>query len=190
MPVVEALHRALAHVSYHVGQIVLLGAKTSAGERWQYCRIPPGQSDAYNRGASERAAGRSRRSDRKKNASVARTGFQSAFLPGYDSGSACRCSGPALLGLRGRLRRPGADEPVRRLQGAARRRLEVLDERVPGGRHGLGIPGQNARWTDYSPQPSTRETAYLRQLAAPGDRDRSRRAHPERTSSTTTSIAT
>ena len=56
MPVVEALQRALAHVSYHVGQIVLL-ARASVGEGWQYLSIPPGQSDAYNRRAvSERPA--------------------------------------------------------------------------------------------------------------------------------------
>ena len=48
--VVEALHRALAHVSYHVGQIVLLG-RVAAGEGWQYLSIPPGQSESYNRGA-------------------------------------------------------------------------------------------------------------------------------------------
>ena len=48
--VVEALHRALAHVSYHVGQIVLLG-RVAAGEGWQYLSIAPGQSESYNRGA-------------------------------------------------------------------------------------------------------------------------------------------
>jgi hypothetical protein len=44
--VIEALHRALAHVSYHVGQIVML-ARAVAGERWQSLSIPPGQSEAY-----------------------------------------------------------------------------------------------------------------------------------------------
>lgn len=43
----EALHRALAHVSYHVGQIVYIG-KALRGPAWQYLSIPPGQSDAYN----------------------------------------------------------------------------------------------------------------------------------------------
>lgn len=45
--VVEALHRALAHVSYHVGQIVLV-ARAARGEGWRYLSIPPGQSETYN----------------------------------------------------------------------------------------------------------------------------------------------
>jgi hypothetical protein len=43
-----ALHRSLAHVSYHVGQIVFL-ARSLRGADWQYLSIPPGQSSAYNR---------------------------------------------------------------------------------------------------------------------------------------------
>ncbi len=43
----EALHRSLAHVAYHVGQIVYL-AKTGRGSDWQHLSIPPGQSEAYN----------------------------------------------------------------------------------------------------------------------------------------------
>ena len=43
----EALHRSLAHVSYHVGQIVFL-SRSLLGERWSFLSIPPGQSDAYN----------------------------------------------------------------------------------------------------------------------------------------------
>ena len=43
----EALHRSLAHVSYHVGQIVYL-AHAIAGEKWKYLSIPPGGSAAYN----------------------------------------------------------------------------------------------------------------------------------------------
>jgi predicted DCC family thiol-disulfide oxidoreductase YuxK len=54
VPVADALHRALAHVSYHVGQIVLL-ARASRGATWRYLSIPPGQSDAFNKAA---AAGR------------------------------------------------------------------------------------------------------------------------------------
>ena len=42
-----ALHRSLAHVGYHVGQIVYL-AKTIRGAEWQYLSIPPGESDSYN----------------------------------------------------------------------------------------------------------------------------------------------
>lgn len=43
----EALHRSLAHASYHVGQIVFL-AKALSGDGWRYLSIPPGQSGAYN----------------------------------------------------------------------------------------------------------------------------------------------
>jgi len=43
----EALHRSLAHLSYHVGQIVYL-AKSLRGKEWKYLSIPPGKSDAYN----------------------------------------------------------------------------------------------------------------------------------------------
>jgi len=44
----EALHRSLAHMASHVGQMVLIG-KTLKGDGWSYLSIPPGQSDAYNR---------------------------------------------------------------------------------------------------------------------------------------------
>jgi uncharacterized damage-inducible protein DinB len=43
----EALHRSLAHLSYHVGQIVYI-AKSLRGKDWKYLSIPPGKSDAYN----------------------------------------------------------------------------------------------------------------------------------------------
>lgn len=42
-----ALHRSLAHVCYHVGQIVYI-AKGFRGAQWNYLSIPPGQSDSYN----------------------------------------------------------------------------------------------------------------------------------------------
>jgi hypothetical protein len=42
-----ALCRSLAHVSYHVGQIVLL-ARMSTGAEWRSLSIPKGQSNAYN----------------------------------------------------------------------------------------------------------------------------------------------
>src|SRR5512132_3117704 len=52
----EALHRSLAHLSYHVGQIVYL-AKSFRGKDWKYLSIPPGKSDAYNQAPGfERAA--------------------------------------------------------------------------------------------------------------------------------------
>jgi hypothetical protein len=43
----DALHRSLAHVSYHVGQIVYL-AHAHQGAAWEYLSIPPGGSAAYN----------------------------------------------------------------------------------------------------------------------------------------------
>lgn len=52
----EALHRSLAHASYHVGQIVYI-AKTFRGDAWRSLSIPRGQSEAANRAsAPERAA--------------------------------------------------------------------------------------------------------------------------------------
>ena len=47
----EALHRSLAHVSYHVGQIVYL-ARSICGGEWRYLSIPPGGSAAYNNNPS------------------------------------------------------------------------------------------------------------------------------------------
>jgi hypothetical protein len=56
MLVHEALHRSLAHLAYHVGQIVYL-AKSCRGKEWHHLSIPPGESDTYNRHpAFERAA--------------------------------------------------------------------------------------------------------------------------------------
>jgi hypothetical protein len=45
--VVEALHRSLAHTSYHVGQIVVL-AKSFRGREWKSLSIPRGKSEEYN----------------------------------------------------------------------------------------------------------------------------------------------
>ena len=47
LSVLEALHRSLAHTSYHVGQIVYL-AREAAGEKWTSLSIPRGQSAAFN----------------------------------------------------------------------------------------------------------------------------------------------
>jgi Protein of unknown function (DUF1572) len=44
----DALHRALAHISYHVGQLVFL-AKSYRGEEWQNLSIPLGKSEEANR---------------------------------------------------------------------------------------------------------------------------------------------
>jgi hypothetical protein len=49
--VLEALHRSLAHIAYHVGQIVYL-AKESAGTQWTSLSIPKGQSAAFNQSPS------------------------------------------------------------------------------------------------------------------------------------------
>jgi hypothetical protein len=43
----EALHRSLAHVSYHVGQIVYL-SHAMVGDGWHYLSIAPGGTAAYN----------------------------------------------------------------------------------------------------------------------------------------------
>ncbi len=47
MTVIEALHRSLAHTSYHVGQIVYVAKALRAGH-WKYLSIPPLGSAAYN----------------------------------------------------------------------------------------------------------------------------------------------
>jgi uncharacterized damage-inducible protein DinB len=47
LTVAEALHRSLAHMSYHVGQIVYV-AKGIRGSDWHYLSIPPGQSAQFN----------------------------------------------------------------------------------------------------------------------------------------------
>ena len=47
LPVIDALHRSLAHTSYHVGQIVHL-AREAAGGAWTSLTIPRGQSAAFN----------------------------------------------------------------------------------------------------------------------------------------------
>lgn len=44
----EALVRSIAHLAYHVGQIVLLARFFNDGN-WQWISIPKGQSQAYNR---------------------------------------------------------------------------------------------------------------------------------------------
>ena len=48
LSVTEALHRSLAHVAYHVGQIVFI-ARALRGPEWEFLSIPPGESSEYNR---------------------------------------------------------------------------------------------------------------------------------------------
>lgn len=45
--VVEAINRQMAHYSYHLGQIVMLG-KLIQNEQWQSLSIPKGKSKNYN----------------------------------------------------------------------------------------------------------------------------------------------
>jgi hypothetical protein len=47
LSVIEALHRSLAHTSYHVGQLVYV-ARSLRGAEWTFLSIPPGGSAAYN----------------------------------------------------------------------------------------------------------------------------------------------
>ena len=47
LTVIEALHRSLAHTSYHVGQIVFI-ARTIVGKDWKSLSVPKGGSDIYN----------------------------------------------------------------------------------------------------------------------------------------------
>jgi hypothetical protein len=56
LTVIEALHRALAHVSYHVGQIVYL-AKACRGSAWISLSIPRGGSEAYNQEPTRERSG-------------------------------------------------------------------------------------------------------------------------------------
>lgn len=57
LSVLEALHRSLAHTSYHVGQMVFLGRLLKSDD-WTYLSIPPGGSGAYNQNPTrERAPG-------------------------------------------------------------------------------------------------------------------------------------
>lgn len=49
----EALHRSLAHLAYHVGQIVYVG-KLLRGKDWGFLTIPPGQSEVYNQAPQRR----------------------------------------------------------------------------------------------------------------------------------------
>ena len=45
--VIEAINRQLAHIPYHIGQIIYI-AKMAAAENWSSLTIPKGQSKAFN----------------------------------------------------------------------------------------------------------------------------------------------
>jgi len=47
LPVCDALERSLAHVSYHVGQIVLM-SRIHVGKDWKSLSIPRGKSQEYS----------------------------------------------------------------------------------------------------------------------------------------------
>jgi hypothetical protein len=53
----DALLRALAHLAYHVGQIVYL-AKAAKGGTWEFLTIPPGKSEEFNAQRQRRSRGR------------------------------------------------------------------------------------------------------------------------------------
>jgi Protein of unknown function (DUF1572) len=46
--VVDTINRQLAHISYHVGQIVYIG-KMVSGEKWHSLSIPKGASQSFNK---------------------------------------------------------------------------------------------------------------------------------------------
>jgi hypothetical protein len=47
--VIEAINRQMAHLPYHVGQMVYI-AKMISGSNWHSLTIPKGESGAYNKG--------------------------------------------------------------------------------------------------------------------------------------------
>ena len=51
----DALHRSLAHVSYHVGQLVYV-AKSIRGDSWSCLSIPIGKSEEYNKNPANQDA--------------------------------------------------------------------------------------------------------------------------------------
>lgn len=51
--VVDAINRQLAHIPYHVGQIVYIG-KMLLQEHWESLSIPKGKSDDFNKHMSGR----------------------------------------------------------------------------------------------------------------------------------------
>lgn len=48
LSVADALARSVAHVAYHVGQIVLLARILTEDGKWEWISIPKGQSETYN----------------------------------------------------------------------------------------------------------------------------------------------
>lgn len=56
--VMQALHRATAHLAYHAGQIVFL-AKHWRGKEWKTLSVPRGQSEEFNRKMEQKRRERS-----------------------------------------------------------------------------------------------------------------------------------
>jgi hypothetical protein len=52
----EALFRSMAHIAYHVGQIVYV-ARELRGDQWRYLSIAPGQTAAFNQRISATGGG-------------------------------------------------------------------------------------------------------------------------------------
>lgn len=48
LSVLDAYHRSLTHISYHIGQIVYI-ARMIAGDNWKSLSIPRGKSAEYNK---------------------------------------------------------------------------------------------------------------------------------------------
>ena len=51
--VFQAVHRQLAHYSYHTGQMISLG-RLLLGTSWEFQSIPPGMSEAFNKSMREK----------------------------------------------------------------------------------------------------------------------------------------
>ncbi len=51
--VIQAIHRATAHLAYHIGQIVFL-AKHWRGKDWKTLSVPRGKSEEFNRKMEEK----------------------------------------------------------------------------------------------------------------------------------------
>lgn len=80
----EALHRSLAHVSYHVGQIVYV-AKLIRGADWEYLSIPPGGTRAYNEDPTAELAD-AHRSKLERHTDSARGGIEGPPTHDFRSG--------------------------------------------------------------------------------------------------------
>jgi uncharacterized damage-inducible protein DinB len=72
--VLQAIHRATAHMAYHVGQIVFL-AKQWRGANWKSLSIPRGQSEEFNARKLQGTAGPQNVLEKNKADALDRTKF-------------------------------------------------------------------------------------------------------------------